>query len=45
MNPALSSYLERQERGVRVKRAFERARKWGAAEDAERLHDAEKRNR
>ncbi|MCI0384827.1 type II toxin-antitoxin system VapB family antitoxin [Streptomyces sp. CNQ085] len=29
VNPALSFHLERQERGVCVKRAFERACEWG----------------
>ncbi len=33
---------EKQERAARIARHFERARHWGAVEDAERLHRAEK---
>ena len=35
----------RQERAVRISRHFERARDWGAVEDAERLQQAEKHSR
>ncbi|WP_328957305.1 type II toxin-antitoxin system VapB family antitoxin [Kitasatospora purpeofusca] len=35
----------RQERAARIGRHFERARHWGAVEDAERLHRAEKDER
>lgn len=45
VNLALRFYAEQQERAVRISRHFERAREWGAVEDAERLHDAEKQNR
>ncbi|MFB7457803.1 MULTISPECIES: hypothetical protein [unclassified Streptomyces] len=33
---------EQQERAARISRHFERAREWGAVEDAECLHRAEK---
>ena len=39
---ALRFYAEKQERAARIARHFERARHWGALEDAERLHRAEK---
>ncbi|MFJ9440872.1 type II toxin-antitoxin system VapB family antitoxin [Kitasatospora sp. NPDC101235] len=42
VNLALRYYAERQERAARISRHFERARHWGAVEDAERLHRAEK---
>jgi Arc/MetJ family transcription regulator len=42
VNLALRYYAERQERAARIGRHFERARHWGAVEDAERLHRAEK---
>lgn len=42
VNLALRYYAERQERAARIGRHFERARDWGAVEDAERLHRAEK---
>ncbi|MBN3930161.1 GNAT family N-acetyltransferase [Streptomyces verrucosisporus] len=42
---ATDPHPEQQEHEVRISRHFERARKWGAVEDAERLHDAEKRDR
>lgn len=42
VNLALRYYAERQERAARIGRHFERARNWGAVEDAERLHDSEK---
>ncbi|MFC5661907.1 type II toxin-antitoxin system VapB family antitoxin [Kitasatospora misakiensis] len=42
VNLALRYYAERQERAARIGRHFERARRWGAVEDAERLHRAEK---
>jgi Arc/MetJ family transcription regulator len=42
VNLALRYYAERQERAARIGRHFERARRWGAVEDAEQLHQAEK---
>ena len=42
VNLALRYYAERQERAAKISRHFERARNWGAVEDAERLHQAEK---
>jgi Arc/MetJ family transcription regulator len=42
VNLALRYYAERQERAARIGRHFERAQDWGAVEDAERLHRAEK---
>jgi len=42
VNLALRYYAEKQERAARIGRHFERARRWGAVEDAERLHRAEK---
>ncbi len=42
VNLALRYYAEKQERAARISRHFERARHWGAVEDAERLHRAEK---
>ena len=42
VNLALRFYAERQERAARIARHFERARSWGAIEDAESLHRAEK---
>ena len=45
VNLALQFYAEKQERAARIARHFERARHWGALEDAERLHRAEKENR
>jgi hypothetical protein len=42
VNLALRYYADRQERAARIGRHFERARHWGAVEDAERLHQAEK---
>lgn len=42
VNLALRFYAEKQERAARIARHFERARHWGALEDAERLHQAEK---
>jgi Arc/MetJ family transcription regulator len=42
VNLALQFYAEKQERAARIARHFERARDWGALEDAERLHQAEK---
>ncbi|MDG9704922.1 type II toxin-antitoxin system VapB family antitoxin [Streptomyces sp. DH37] len=44
-DPALDFYVERQERATRIGLHLERARTWGAVEDAEHLHDAGKRNR
>ncbi|MCT4356328.1 type II toxin-antitoxin system VapB family antitoxin [Streptomyces sp. Je 1-79] len=45
VNLALRFYADRRERAARIGRHFERARKWGAVEDAERLHQAEKGSR
>ncbi|GAA2273928.1 hypothetical protein GCM10010415_46550 [Streptomyces atrovirens] len=46
VNLALNFYAEQQqERAARISRHFERAREWGAVEDAERLHRAEKHSR
>ncbi|MER7551244.1 MULTISPECIES: type II toxin-antitoxin system VapB family antitoxin [Streptomyces] len=42
VNLALRFYAEQQERAARVSRHFDRARTWGAVEDAERRHRAEK---
>lgn len=42
VNLALRFYAEKQERAARIAEHFERARHWGAIEDAERLHRAEK---
>ncbi|WP_208638919.1 type II toxin-antitoxin system VapB family antitoxin [Kitasatospora albolonga] len=42
VNLALRFYAEQQERAARISRHFERARHWGAVEDAERRHLAEK---
>jgi Arc/MetJ family transcription regulator len=42
VNLALRYYADRQERAARIGRHFERARHWGAVEDAEREHQAEK---
>jgi Arc/MetJ family transcription regulator len=42
VNLALRYYADRQERAARIARHFERAQHWGATEDAERLHQAEK---
>jgi len=42
VNLALRYYAERQERAARIGRHFERAQDWGAVEDAELLHRAEK---
>ncbi|MER6087721.1 type II toxin-antitoxin system VapB family antitoxin [Streptomyces bluensis] len=45
VNLALNFYAEQQERAARISRHFERARGWGAVEDAERLHQVEKDSR
>jgi Arc/MetJ family transcription regulator len=42
VNLALQFYADKQERAARIAQHFERARHWGALEDAERLHRAEK---
>ncbi|MFE3722735.1 type II toxin-antitoxin system VapB family antitoxin [Streptomyces cyaneofuscatus] len=42
VNLALRFYAEQQERAARISRHFERARNWGAVEDAERRHRTEK---
>lgn len=44
VNLALHFYAEQQERAARISRHFKRAREWSAVEDAERLHEAEKRS-
>jgi Arc/MetJ family transcription regulator len=43
VNLALNFYAEQQERAARITRHFERARGWGAVEDAEALHEEGKR--
>lgn len=45
VNLALQFYAEQQDRAARIGRHFQRARQWGAPEDAERLHRAEKDSR
>ncbi|MFD5904408.1 type II toxin-antitoxin system VapB family antitoxin [Streptomyces microflavus] len=45
VNLALRFYTEQQERAGRISLHFERAYNWGAAEDAERRHRAEKEGR
>ncbi|MDT0547926.1 MULTISPECIES: type II toxin-antitoxin system VapB family antitoxin [Streptomyces] len=45
VNLALHFYAEQQERAARITRHFERAREWGAVDDAEALHEAEKHSR
>ncbi|MHC5907078.1 type II toxin-antitoxin system VapB family antitoxin [Streptomyces sp. S6] len=45
VNLALHFYAEQQERAARIGRHFERAREWGAVEDAEQQHRAEKNSR
>jgi Arc/MetJ family transcription regulator len=45
VNLALRFYAEKQERAASIARHFERARHWGAPEDAERLHRAGKETR
>jgi Arc/MetJ family transcription regulator len=45
VNLALRYYAEKQERAARIVRHFERASHWGAVEDAERMHTAEKERR
>jgi Arc/MetJ family transcription regulator len=45
VNLALAYYAERQERAARISRHFERARDWGAVEDAEQAHRMEKHGR
>jgi len=42
VNLALQFYAEKQERAARIARHFTQAQHWGALEDAERLHRAEK---
>jgi Arc/MetJ family transcription regulator len=42
VNLALQYYADKQGRAARIARHFERARHWGAVEDAERLQRAEK---
>ncbi|MGW4230875.1 type II toxin-antitoxin system VapB family antitoxin [Streptomyces sp. NPDC004980] len=42
VNLALRYYADQQDRAARINRHFERAREWGAVEDAERRHRAEK---
>ncbi|MEV0464231.1 type II toxin-antitoxin system VapB family antitoxin [Nocardia tengchongensis] len=38
---ALRFYAERHERAARIARHFERARHWGAVEDARHRHEAD----
>ncbi|MFH9832087.1 type II toxin-antitoxin system VapB family antitoxin [Streptomyces sp. NPDC017201] len=45
VNLALCYYADQQDRAARISRHFERARSWGAVEDAERRHRAEKNDR
>ncbi|HSA49724.1 MAG TPA: type II toxin-antitoxin system VapB family antitoxin [Yinghuangia sp.] len=45
VNLALNAYADRQDRAMRISRHFERARHWGAIEDAERRHAEEKDSR
>lgn len=45
VNLALHFYAEQQERAACVSRHFERAREWGAVEDAERSQRAETHSR
>ncbi|MFE7216550.1 type II toxin-antitoxin system VapB family antitoxin [Streptomyces sp. NPDC057611] len=45
VNLALQFYAEQQDRAARISRHFQRASQWGALEDAERLHRAEKDSR
>jgi hypothetical protein len=45
VNLALRFYAEQQQRAALISRHFERAREWGAVEEAERLHQAEKSSR
>ncbi|MFJ3903199.1 type II toxin-antitoxin system VapB family antitoxin [Streptomyces sp. NPDC090025] len=45
VNLTLRFYAERQERAARIARHFERARHWGAVEDAARRHLTEKAGR
>jgi Arc/MetJ family transcription regulator len=42
VNLALRFYAEKQERAALIAKHLERAEKWGAVEDAERRHHAEK---
>jgi Arc/MetJ family transcription regulator len=42
---ALRYYVDRQERAARIGRHLDRARHWGAVEDAERRHQREKDDR
>ncbi len=42
VNLALRFYAEQQERASRISRHFERAQRWGAVDQAERMHQAEK---
>lgn len=42
VNLALRFYAEQQERAARISRHFERAQHWGAVDQAERMHQAEK---
>lgn len=45
VNLALRFYADQQDRAAGISRHFERARHWGAMEDAERRHRAEKDDR
>ncbi|MER5553218.1 type II toxin-antitoxin system VapB family antitoxin [Streptomyces sp. NPDC002793] len=45
VNLALRYYTDQQDRAARISRHFERAQRWGAVEDAEHRHRAEKDHR
>jgi Arc/MetJ family transcription regulator len=45
VNVALRYYVERKERAARIGRHFDRARHWGAVQDAARQHQREKDER
>jgi Arc/MetJ family transcription regulator len=45
VNLALHYYVESQERAARIGRHFDRARHWGAVQDAARQHQQEKDDR
>jgi Arc/MetJ family transcription regulator len=45
VNLALAFYASQQERAAQIARHFERAQHWGAVEDADRRHRAEKESR
>jgi Arc/MetJ family transcription regulator len=45
VNLALRFYADQQDRAARLAAHFERARSWGAVQDAKELHRAEKGSR